>query len=225
MKAMSDVVKARKGPSVAQQLDKLGAELVDSEPISGARRFRLLNGIPVLLKRRRTGALQLPDGPPGRATVQIVSLGGRATQTPRLKGACEFINMAQDYVDAYSTSYNDGGNSTDDVDYFPAETFSSVLRSVTKHADSVRNGPGSPGKVELRCESEYMVVQADLSMGCRVSLMQDRVLDPGARAEAARCNVTRMYQMGPLAQLARLAMQPHYSERSVTLVADANDEK
>ena len=225
MKAMADVVKARKGASVAQQLDVLGAELVDSEPISGARRFRLLNGIPVLMKRRRSGKMALPDGPPGRAMIQFVSLGGRATQTPGLKGACEFVNAAQDYVDAYSTSYNDGGNSTDDVDYFAAETFTAMLRSVTKSADANRGGPGSPGKVELRCESEYMVVQAELSMGCRVSLVQDRIPDPGGLAEARRCNASYMFQMGPLAQLSRLAMQPHYSERAVHLVADSNDEK
>ena len=53
----------------------------------------LANGLRVNLKARKTGTQLLPCDARGEVVLEVVSLGGRATQPPHLKGACELLNL------------------------------------------------------------------------------------------------------------------------------------
>ena len=66
-------------------------------------RWILSNGLRVNTKRRLTGRDSLPVDAPGVVELEIVTLGGKATATPALKGErvcmCLYdVNLANAYV-------------------------------------------------------------------------------------------------------------------------------
>lgn len=135
-------------------MGKAYPQLLDSDDGSGVRRYELANGMRVNLKPRGSGSAKLPNSPPGEAVMQIVSLGGRATERGGVVGGCDLVNNAK--VAGYGVQYADTGRPLDSTEY---------------DAHVVRRAQGTV-EAELRCEEEYTVVDVQLSEQCQGDLEQ-----------------------------------------------------
>eukprot|EP01113_Clastostelium_recurvatum_P039104 TRINITY_DN5931_c0_g1_i1.p1 TRINITY_DN5931_c0_g1~~TRINITY_DN5931_c0_g1_i1.p1 ORF type:complete len:1088 (-),score=306.61 TRINITY_DN5931_c0_g1_i1:1109-4102(-) len=112
----------------------------------GVQRYMLQNRVPVNVKASGTGDGGLPAGPPGEAYIEIVALGGKATLTPALVGACEFVN--HNLFGGMSVYYPDGSHHD-----YTHDLVSRYLKGVGASA-------------RLSCQGEHMVISATLSPAC-----------------------------------------------------------
>lgn len=118
---------------------------VATDTLSGVQQYRLDNGIMVNFKPSLSGAYNSPAGPTGELLLQVVSLGGKSTQTPTLTGACEVVNL--------------GVNSGNSVVYDE--------NTIDYSGDTVHRYLSSAGvSASLTCGLEETIISSKLSSAC-----------------------------------------------------------
>eukprot|EP00002_Diphylleia_rotans_P028290 TRINITY_DN5711_c0_g1_i2.p1 TRINITY_DN5711_c0_g1~~TRINITY_DN5711_c0_g1_i2.p1 ORF type:complete len:1037 (+),score=167.93 TRINITY_DN5711_c0_g1_i2:119-3229(+) len=120
--------------------------LVQDDGPSGVRRYTLANGIAVNVKVSRSGKNRLPNGPKGLLHLELVALGGLASESPDISTACHFVNSASpsgNRVYYSSTDYTEYDSST-------------VQQYLATH----------PGNARVVCDEEYMIVGSTLFGMC-----------------------------------------------------------
>jgi predicted Zn-dependent peptidase len=169
-------------------------ELVESFPQTGVKRFRLANGLHVNLKQRLSGIDNLPCDAPGVTELEVVSLGGRGTQPPKLKGACELVNLdvAAGYTVEYWPEEADDSGSVEEV-YFDAELAHQYFGGISSH-------------VRMSCSKQYFALRVPLHSKC---INYPRV---------ANCDTTTM-NYTPRLESVRLALAPVFDDASVDRAA------
>ncbi len=167
---------------------------LQANPVTGIQTFKLLNGVRINVKLRASGNASLPDSEPGRSIMQVVSLGGKATERKdTLRNACKFVNMGLE--SGYSATYYDDEGKYDTTD-FDAGTVTSYFKGA-KHPAS------------LSCLEEFFVIEKELHPACEIFPERDE----------RECDPSNHNYFDKLEGI-RLAMSPMYDARSVELAAD-----
>lgn len=141
-------------------------ELSEAFPETGVKRYRLSNGLRVNVKARLSGRDSLPSDAPGIVEMEIVSLGGRASQPPGLKGACELVDL--DAQSGYTVEYwlpagNNRPSAATEQVFFDSHTVDGYLSRV--------------GRPRVRCGHEHFSVHQRLHSKC-VNFPELRGCDP-----------------------------------------------
>lgn len=150
-------------------------QLLDHFPKTGVKRYMLANGLRVNLKPRLSGDHELPCDPEGEVVLEVVALGGRATQPPHLKGACEMVNLnvPSGFRVAYwpRTNASFTINKQDKVQTLEEWTrreseAESILEEVYFDAHTVRHYLGKSHSVSFECEKEHLLLRKKLHVKC-----------------------------------------------------------
>jgi predicted Zn-dependent peptidase len=196
-------------PKAMKEIEKFGALPVKQEPNSGIRIYNLFNGIGVNIKPFASGNMRVPIVGNGTVVVEIVSLGGRATESPAAKGACDVAAMGlEDFVAA---EYDSTGELRVDKEIFPMKIFqrASNIRSSEDAKPIERVGlPGPPAPPQMLCDREFLRIKATLSSACVKS---------GPDAPEVPCDTSALNHeemLGILSDM-RLKMMPMYNTRSI----------
>lgn len=158
----------------------------------GIATFGLPNGVRVNVKLANSGLNRDPRSEPGRAVMHVVSLGGKATESPRLKNACKFVNLG--LTSGYSATYYDNNGKFDTRD-FDTTTVSSYFK-------------GAKVPAKLTCQEEFFVIEKELHAACEIfPEVNKQDCDPSSHDYFEKLEGVR------------LAMAPMYDSRSVDLAA------
>eukprot|EP00466_Bigelowiella_natans_P012670 jgi/Bigna1/68571/fgenesh1_pg.6_\ len=166
---------------------------IDSYAPSGVKRYRLSNGLMVNLKQRQSGQRALPCDAPGISWIEVVSLGGRATQPKSLLGACELVDL--NVPNGFTVEYWSGGDGREvklEREFFNIHTVDQYTRDT--------------GRPKLRCDSEAFIIRNRLHPKC--------VNSDDHRA----CNNKRFNFLKKLESI-RLALSPVFDSESIEKAA------
>eukprot|EP00298_Acanthocystis_sp_HF-20_P012304 c19822_g1_i1.p1 GENE.c19822_g1_i1~~c19822_g1_i1.p1 ORF type:complete len:1251 (+),score=556.63 c19822_g1_i1:234-3986(+) len=181
--------------------------LTESSNITGVHKYKLSNGIGVNIRRAADDEVI----PRGLAVMQIVALGGLATETQDLKGACQFINTVKaNGLSLAKSNLQDesDGSSVCQITHkmdtrVGTNTYNTCLR--TDRPSRIHNPDKEPEKKSSReglgCESEFLRITVTLSHRCD----EEEECDPEQK------DYTKNLQFG------LDEMRPQYDDRTIKL--------
>jgi hypothetical protein len=230
----------------AKETEKDGAILVEETTV--VKRYKLLNGIGVnivsvvspeqqLLHDSSKSKTILPIGPKGSIQMEIVSVGGKATLTNNLLGACHMVNT--DYSEGYGIQYTHTVKTDehyeDDNDEFTISQVKEALEALTSGSSdgssdtkksgsagkkggsdmpppkgNVTHAPGGPSdSPSLSCEDEFTILSMTFASPCKKSKICAPEMD--SRFEGTSWSTSFVPDM----IMARVHMRPKYTTRSI----------
>ena len=204
-------------------------------------RWKLLNGIGVNVVR--ASELGVSHTQRGQVSLEIVSLGGRATVDTSLFGACRLVSSKNRVVEGFGVQYSDNGGRTNSEDDEDDEEYTSlqvdeVMRSTEENSsdqkdpssgmnsNSTHGPPLSSSSIHgMECEEEHLILSMMLTPPCKNDVVVcvpslerragDRLESSSVSSKSSAVTTSWSATYVPDLILARLHLRPRFTTRSI----------
>ena len=203
-------------------------------------RWKLLNGIGVNVVR--ASELGVSHTQRGQVSLEIVSLGGRATVDTSLFGACRLVSSKNRVAEGFGVQYSDNGGRTNSEDDEDDEEYTSlqvdeVMRSTEENSsdqkdtplissNSTHGPPSSSSSIHgMKCEEEHLILSMMLTPPCKNDVVVcvpsldrragDRLESSSASSKSSAVTTSWSATYVPDLILARLHLRPRFTTRSI----------